>query len=101
MQPGQTYLRDCARTPSDYHARVACKRHQKVAGITHPARDQDAARPILKIDVIGGHYAHDGPTRGKRSFSGNTSGRTSTPTHQSDSQLRDQFAGGPRQLIRA
>ena len=101
MQPGQTYLRDRTRTPADYHARVACKCHQKVAGIAHPARNQDAARPILEIDVIARHYADDKATRGKRSFSGNTSGRTSTPTHQRDASPCNQLARGPGQLVGA
>lgn len=59
MEPSQAHLGNGSRATSDYEARIASQRHQKVSRISHAARDQDGARPVLEFDVIGRHDAYD------------------------------------------
>jgi hypothetical protein len=99
MQPGQAHFGFGARPSSDDDAGIAGKGHQQVAGITHAARNEDAARPIIEIDVVRRHDADHQSAGCERPLGSKARGRASTAAHQGDSKPRQQLAHGARQLV--
>ena len=100
MQPRQAHFGDGARAPADDDAGVAGESHQQVAGVTHAAGNQDAAGPILEIDVVRGHDADHQPAGGERSLGSHSRGRTSAPADHRDAKLRQQLTRCAGQLVR-
>jgi hypothetical protein len=96
MQPRQAHLGDGPRTTADYQARVPGKGHQEISRISHAAGNQDAARPIPKVDVVGRDDAYDQSVCVHSSLCCHAGSRAAAPTHEGDPKPCEQFPGRTR-----
>ena len=100
VQPCQADLGNRSRAAPDDQTRIASQGHEKVSGISHAARDEDAARPIPEVDIVGWHDADDHPARTQSPFGCSACGRTTAAANHSDSEPGEQFTGRTREIER-
>jgi hypothetical protein len=100
MQPRQADFRDGSRAPAKDEAGVPGESHQQIASVSHAAGNQDAAGPVLEIDVVRRDDADHQAAGGKRPLGGNPRGRTSAPANHRDAELRQQLTSGAGQFVR-
>jgi hypothetical protein len=96
VKPGQAHLGLGSRPATDDEAGVAGKGHQEVAGIAHPAGDEDGAWPVGQVDLIVGNDA-DHLTPGRHRPLGGVAGdRTTAATDHGEpdpGEVRDGLTG--------
>src|SRR5450432_390250 len=99
MKPGEANLGYCSRATADYEARVARQCHDEIAGISHSTRDQNAARPMSRANIVGGNDADDETTCGESGLRCNAGGRASAPAHERDAKPCDERTSRCRKII--
>jgi len=92
VKPGQVDLRFGTCTTADDDARIAGKRHQKIAGITHAARKDNGSRPIRRRHRIGWNDAEHQTVRSKRPLGSHPGCGASAPAHERNAESRQGVA---------
>lgn len=98
MEPREANFRNGASPTADHETGVARQSHEQIPRISHPARDENTAGPVLQSNVIGRHDTNHDASGSECTLCGDPSGRTPTTANQRDPEARKKFTCAGRQL---